>query len=339
MDKNISALVVIGLAKNVGKTTTLNYILQNVEKDKTVAVTSIGVDGEDVDVVFGNDKPLVYVRSGSIVATARGFLRFCDFTKEVLKVTDFSTSVGDVVILRCLTDGYARIAGPGIGRQMESLIRMLGEFGADKILIDGALDRRTFVNPRFVEGLVLATGASISPSLDKVVELTGVITTFLSLETLKYGRVKVRFKELEDAKMLGLSNGLESLFEADIFNLDALKNLTLFGKEGGFLLIKGVVTELFMKRLISIRKNFSKIDIIVKDGTKLLISGETYDFFIRKEGSIKVLEKLDLRCITVNPMAPDGYKFDSTEFVERVSVRTGLPVFDVMVDNGTNLPI
>lgn len=333
------ALVIFGLAKNVGKTTTLNNILQNIPKEKTVAITSIGVDGEDIDVVTGTDKPAVFVRRGSIIATTRGFLRFCDFTKEILDVTDFSTPVGDVVILKCLSDGYARIAGPSIGSQVEILISMLSKLGADEILIDGALDRRTFINSKFVKGCVLATGASISMDLDKVVDLTGLVADFLCLEPLEDESIKATFEGLEDASMMGLSREHEFLFEDDLLNIDAVKNIDLFDKNGGFLLLKGAITDSFMKRLLIMRRSFSNILILIEDGTKLLINKESYDFLIRKLVKIKVIEKIDLRCITINPVAPSGYKFNSKEFINKLKRRTNVPVFDVLDGERVVLPI
>ena len=52
------SLSIVGMDKNTGKTVCLNYVLSRL-KDLGVktAVTSIGIDGERVDQVFGSHKP------------------------------------------------------------------------------------------------------------------------------------------------------------------------------------------------------------------------------------------------------------------------------------------
>ena len=42
----------VGMEKNAGKTQTLNYVLSRLRTfSKTIAITSIGVDGETTDIV------------------------------------------------------------------------------------------------------------------------------------------------------------------------------------------------------------------------------------------------------------------------------------------------
>ena len=61
---------IIGMEKNVGKTTVLNAILEECWGIKQVALTSIGRDGEDTDRVTYTHKHKIEVEKGSILATA-----------------------------------------------------------------------------------------------------------------------------------------------------------------------------------------------------------------------------------------------------------------------------
>ena len=71
---NFKSVSVVGLAKNTGKTETLNFILQRLsDSGKTVAVTSIGLDGEQIDQVFGTQKPEITVYKGMIFNTVEKF--------------------------------------------------------------------------------------------------------------------------------------------------------------------------------------------------------------------------------------------------------------------------
>src|SRR6056297_297587 len=61
----------VGLNKNSGKTETLIYILNSLYRNNiNVAVTSIGFDGEKVDMIFNHEKPEFVVPKGTFIATA-----------------------------------------------------------------------------------------------------------------------------------------------------------------------------------------------------------------------------------------------------------------------------
>ena len=62
-EAKIHSLSLIGLSKNVGKTTTTNHLLETLVGEKyyhsdELALTSLGLDGETVDALTGLPKPL-----------------------------------------------------------------------------------------------------------------------------------------------------------------------------------------------------------------------------------------------------------------------------------------
>ena len=68
------SLSIVGLEKNVGKTECLNYILSRLPLDaKSIAVTSIGIDGENKDQVTATKKPEIYLRD--VCLNSRGALQ------------------------------------------------------------------------------------------------------------------------------------------------------------------------------------------------------------------------------------------------------------------------
>ena len=75
---------IIGLAKNVSKTTTLNFIIKNLE-NRRLGLTSIGRDGERYDVITQLPKPRIFIRSGTIIATARQSYEASEAKMEILK--------------------------------------------------------------------------------------------------------------------------------------------------------------------------------------------------------------------------------------------------------------
>ena len=71
MVQKYDSISIIGMNKNVGKTTTLNQILKEARGRISLGLTSIGRDGEDQDLVTGAEKPKIYVERGTLIATAK----------------------------------------------------------------------------------------------------------------------------------------------------------------------------------------------------------------------------------------------------------------------------
>ena len=79
-EANIHGLSLIGLSKNVGKTTTTNHLLETLVGEKyyrsdELALTSLGLDGEATDALTGLPKPRYVPQAGLLVATTAELLR------------------------------------------------------------------------------------------------------------------------------------------------------------------------------------------------------------------------------------------------------------------------
>jgi len=80
--KPYKSVSIIGMNKNVGKTTTLNHILKEARGSVSLGLTSIGRDGEELDRVTATEKPKIYIEKGTVIATAKQCLLNSDFTRE-----------------------------------------------------------------------------------------------------------------------------------------------------------------------------------------------------------------------------------------------------------------
>ena len=177
----VKTMSIVGMCKNAGKTTMLNWMLHHDRLRGTLGLTSIGRDGESTDVVTGTEKPGIFVREGTLIATARDMLRLGDVTTEILATTGIPTPLGEVVILRARSAGNVQLAGPSITSQLREVSRMFFELGADKSIIDGALGRKSLGARAVAEGVVLCTGASYHMSMEKVVADTANIYRIMNL--------------------------------------------------------------------------------------------------------------------------------------------------------------
>ena len=111
--------------------------------------------------VTGTEKPGIFVREGTLIATAKDMLRLGDVTKEILMTTGIPTPLGEVVIMRARSAGYVQLAGPSITTQLRSVSESFFALGAEKSVIDGALGRKSLGARAVAEGVILCTGAQL----------------------------------------------------------------------------------------------------------------------------------------------------------------------------------
>ena len=104
--QQVKSMSIVGMCKNAGKTTMLNWLLAHTGRRQVLGLTSIGRDGESTDVVTGTEKPSIFVPAGTLIATAKDMLRLGDVTQEILVTTGIPTPLGEVIIMRARSDGY-----------------------------------------------------------------------------------------------------------------------------------------------------------------------------------------------------------------------------------------
>ena len=83
-------LSIVGMCKNAGKTTVLNWLLGQ-SRGRVLGLTSIGRDGESTDIVTGTEKPGIFLSEGTLFATAKDMLSLCDVTQEIMDTTGIPT--------------------------------------------------------------------------------------------------------------------------------------------------------------------------------------------------------------------------------------------------------
>ncbi len=335
LSERYHCIAIIGMEKNAGKTTVLNYLLKHAV-NKTVAITSIGYDGEDTDQVTQTDKPRIYVGCGTVVATVVGLLGRCDITRELLKFTGFSTAMGEVVLLRALSDGYVQIAGPSINAQMEKLVQMLIELNVDQIFIDGAASRKSSAAIGPADACILATGAAFSPDPDFVVEQTAFYAGLFNLPAADQPEIEELFAAGNSAATE--HDGANDVYAGSVSQLVCLGNALDVETAGAaalvgdlkLLVFKGVMPTGFAARLLEKTRDLQGLQIVVRDGTRILLNLEQYREFTRRGAIFKVHHQVPVLAITVNPTSPAGLMLDSAFLIKRLTKFCQLPVFDLL---------
>jgi len=328
--KKYKVISIIGLSKNVSKTTTLNHIINLLRDNHTIGVTSIGRDGEPYDAITELPKPKIFVEKRTIFATAEDSLKNSDIEAEFIKDTDFTTPLGVISIYKANNKGYVELAGPSINKQLKDLCNAMLKIGCDVIFIDGAFDRKSFATPLISDATILSTGASVSRNMQGVVDLTSHIYDLFSLERVKDDKIRNISKDLLQTAQVGIIN--------DDFSSKKLEEPTALGtsrvifdqltKDAKYLVIKGAITDSILEEYVN-NKKVKNLTIIVTDPTKLFVSKQSFYKFIKKGGRLKVLDRVNLIAITINHTSPLGYEFDNNQFIRLLQERIDIPVFNL----------
>jgi hypothetical protein len=337
-------VALVGLAKNTGKTVALAALLRELRSaGRMVGVTSVGRDGEEHDVIDSRiEKPAVRLWSGCLIATTDGLLRGSGIPHELLEQTDVRTPLGRVLIARLRGHGAIEVAGPSIAAEVRAVSDAMLAHGAEQILIDGAIDRRAASSPAVADALIISTGAILSQDIDQVVERTAEAVRLVRLPRMSAeAGTAAKIRALAQRRDLG--SGLLIAENPDQFSQlparfvltaepDVIDGLLREGAAPRWLLVGGALPETFLNGLVPfVRRSGEPLTVLVSDPTHVFISRRGVDFYARAGISIQTLTPIDLRAMTVNPVAPQSHSFDSAQL--RALLAQAIPaleIFDVM---------
>jgi hypothetical protein len=170
---------VVGTGKNVGKTVTMRAIYEAAcDAGMRVGVTSIGRDGEAVDATDAGMKPRLWLRRGTVLATARGVLPSSP-ASEILELTDLHTAAGTVLLARVAQPGFYELVGPPTASGVRAAVDLLSA-RTDLTLVDGAVDRIAALAGGD-EAIIVACGAAAAPTMAQAVEDAAALVARLSV--------------------------------------------------------------------------------------------------------------------------------------------------------------
>ncbi len=329
LKNNYETISIVGLAKNVGKTVTLNYLIEEAENlGLNIGITSSGRDGESIDLVTQTQKPSIYVAEGMYVATAKKMLLLSDAKTEILETTGISTPLGEVIIVKVRQKGNIQIAGPVSATDMKYVARRLKHYGARVVFIDGAIDRKAVSSPVITDACIISTGAVLSRDIKKVLEKTAYS---VECYTLKQTDEDVRKIILELNKTCIIQDTGAVVAPDIITSIDSGKKISkLIDENTNYVFIKGAVTTLLLKELGE-NKFLRGIKIIIEDGTKIFTDINLWNELRKKGLKVEALNAVDVIAVTLNPVSPAGYFFDSEIFkTEMKKYLPGVKIVDVV---------
>ncbi|MEA4891306.1 MAG: hypothetical protein VB085_01920 [Peptococcaceae bacterium] len=299
-----------GTAKNTGKTTTMKVVMDGAyAKGLTIALTSIGYDGELVDHITGLPKPRIHALPGTMVAIADSCAKGSTADIEILKHTDIETALGKVVIGRVRKPGLILLAGPTKSVEIRRANEYLKEYGCDLVLVDGALSR---IAPMVeTDGIIMATGASRTNNIDLLVEETAAIAAAYELPLWPHDRAETEAMAAA-GQVVRAGSLLDEAMTEDL--------LAKVGPGAEAVVLEGIIGQLGFEAIfeLGLEKLKGKA-IVVQDPIKILVSGAPTELkswmakLAAANISLLVVRQVALRLITVNPFYP-RYRYATHDY-------------------------
>ncbi len=318
MLEGIGRLALVGVAKNCGKTTTLNYLLGSPATDgRTVGLVSIGIDGESSDLLIGTKKPPIHVEAGHWLVTARDALTRSSARVEYIDSLGFSTPLGEVVLARVIEPGTVVLAGVRHRGDLEAGLEMLEAHGVDLALIDGAYGRTLAARGDVSDAVVVSTGAILSEDVEVICERTAELVDRLALEPVEAdwqerllrraiieGRCLTGGPQIEPVELPARS-ALLGLRKADDLWRDEIRAVA----------VPGLVSNSVVEQLLGAPVGSPKAvrTLLVPDGTVLQADSRLLGRLLRQSErgwQIRAIEPANVVAISVNPTGIQGHRVD-----------------------------
>ena len=335
LSKEFKTVSIVGMAKNAGKTTALNYLIEEAyDEGIRLGITSTGRDGETVDLVTETEKPKVYLYEDTIVSVPAQLFELAEAGLEILSTTKYRTSLGALYLCRVKDSGYVQIAGPVASKDTQRMCVEMFAHGAELVLIDGAIDRKSVAAPDSSDGVILSTGAVISRDIKKVVRETSHVVELYTLPELEEGELRSIIEEkLEDERIMLIREGENGSLESETLDLKTGLGSGRYineamDEEVKAIYIPGALTGSVIADIDP--EKFRTVEFIMKDPTRIFMDAILWKQLKKRGLRVRVLKNINVCAVTVNPFAPEGYSFDSSTLVKEIEeALPGIPVVDV----------
>jgi hypothetical protein len=319
----------VGLAKNSGKTTTLNALLDEVvHEDVTVGMVSIGIDGESSDMLIGTRKPRIHAQKGDWIVTAQDAIARSGATLEYAESLGFTTPLGEVVVGHVLEAGNVILAGVRHQADLRGAVARLEDHGVDLTFIDGAYGRIVAAQPDLSDGVVVSTGAVLGSDIETIVEETAYVVDRLALEPARaeWERALLQSADEYGGALLGgpqiEPRNLPS--RSALLGLDKARGL--WSNEVSGIAIMGLVSDSVVESLLSVGAR--ERVLLVPDGTVIQCKPA---LLARLEArwTIRVARPIRTLALSINPTSVQGHAVDEDAMRSALEARwPNTPIFN-----------
>jgi hypothetical protein len=329
------SLSIVGLEKNTGKTECLNYILHRFKQQGVKpAITSVGVDGEKADIVYKTSKPEIDLWEGVLFASSEKHYRTRRIGSSIIDLSTEHTALGRLVTARAETHGNLILSGPSTTSWLKNWITKSLDFGAEIVIIDGALSRLSPASPTVTEAMILNTGANVSADMKTLIKATKHVVRLINTEIFNSPATNDLQEIQSGVWIIDDAGNIQNTGIPSVLLLEKHKDKLL--KSGKNIFAAGVITDKLLD-FLRIQNEAKDITLICADFTKIFVSQQSYNAYIKSGAKLRVLNKTNLISICVNPVSVSGFKYDSNELCSAMNNAIGVPVYDIKNPDIRNL--
>jgi len=295
--------------------------------DVTVGVTSVGLDGEELDAVTYLPKPRIRLTAGTLCATAEDCLRTAEAKTRIVRRTGIMTGLGEIVVVEVLSEGILLVGGPSTASATEEIVRILRGLGARRIFLDGAFARGSHAAAG--EAMVYVAGAHLSASMDAVVRAAKYAVAKFTLPAVDPA---LSFLEAVDAiGWIDVDHRFHPLdVPSAVGSADAV--LDRVPPAARWLYLPKALGPTFARRFVD-RRTGHDCGLVVRGPLSIVADGDALRHLFLLGRDIRVLTPMKVLFVGANPFSPAGHRFDREAFLDALSDATGLPAVDVMEES------
>jgi len=285
----------VGLNKNSGKTETLIYILKRLYKENiNVAVTSIGFDGEKIDMIFNHKKPQFIVPKGTFIATAEQAVNNIKGEFSILEDVEEYGPLGKIYIIKAISSLSTELVGPSSIDGLKKVCQVLKKY-CKRIFIDGAYNRIAQASPKLVDYLILSIGGTSLEFLKDRIEKLNLLRQIPLYEKRDLNEFIFKDKHFLINEKIDQINDIEKI------------------DNHSTIIYNGALSEKVAQKV-----NKKNIRIIISDISKIFLKRTSLNKLLRKN-LLFVYYKEELLLVTYNPINFYGNNYDSKQFGKEIS--------------------
>jgi hypothetical protein len=321
-------VAVVGLSKNAGKTSYINWLLRDdnftrlypdTHSSYNFGLTTTGRDGEDLDLLTGDKKPKVVIPKDTLFTS---FDYICQNFSECIQVVQrlpFRVIGKSLWLYKSLGAIETEVVGPSTLVEHEQLIDILMGHGCDTIIIDGSLDRKSICRSGYISHIVLVVGASLGklPEITRASQILSLYQKFPRIETSRY-----------DYITFGNAEQVMSSPYKTIFSNETELSTYLCSESYTWCYFPGALTNHSYKKLKNTIIN-TKCDIIFEHPLNVNIDHESLSHLLSVKNIFSRIS-MPLGVVAINPHSSTGDHIDVKLLRDEIeSIFVGIPVIDI----------
>jgi len=313
-------IAIIGLSKNSGKTTFLNWI-NKVYPEEERGIITTGRDGEDFDLVGGDKKPKVLIPANTFFSTFPHIAQLNSPFIKIIEKLPFKAGDKTIWLVKSITDLETEIVGPSTVANQIKLCKIILEKGSKQVFIDGSLDRKSILLSPEIQNFYLV----LSPEAGSKIKIIEELKKIVGISRIPYTN---KFADISNIS-IEYSDHLEELDFTSLFGhekelLSKLTNNKIIKR----IFIPGAITnrswELVQSTFIK-----SDFELVLKNSFNIHLSDRNFNI-LNKYVELFTQHSVKLLGITVNSFAVSGEHLDCDDLRNSIVHEfSEIDVFDI----------